>query len=131
MNDGLEPKVTPPVAGKKLLSPDEGDPETKHLDPLPKTGLPGVVCEQWVRCGKPHCRCARGDLHGPYHYRFWREQGRLRRVYVRRAEVDGVRAACELRRQIESDRRVAHRRAWALWRQLADCVREGENHGRA
>ena len=26
-----------------------------------------------VRCGKPSCRCARGHLHGPYWYAYWRD----------------------------------------------------------
>ena len=39
--------------------------------------LPGVVCPQWVRCGRPNCRCSKGQPHGPYFYRFWREGGKL------------------------------------------------------
>ena len=35
--------------------------------------LEGVVIRQMVRCGKPNCECARGELHGPYHYRYWRD----------------------------------------------------------
>src|SRR5437763_15307306 len=56
--------------------------------------LPGSVCLQRVRCGKPNCRCARGGRHAAY-YRFWREGGRLRKAYVRRADVESTRAACE------------------------------------
>ncbi len=65
----------------------------KNQKPLPKM-LPGAVCEQWERCGKPGCKCARGERHGPYFYRFWRENGRLRRAYVKREDVDAIRAAC-------------------------------------
>lgn len=61
---------------------------------LPKIeALPGAVCAQRVRCGKPNCRCARLELHTAY-YRFWREGGRLRKAYVRVADVERVRAAC-------------------------------------
>src|SRR6516162_7925594 len=77
------------------------------VEALPKT-LPGVVCQQWVRCGRPNCRCARGQLHGPYAYHFARENGCLRKRYVRPAEVDGVRAACEARQR--------QRRELAEWR---------------
>ena len=52
----------------------------RKIDPLP-----GVLRAEWVRCGKPNCRCARGELHGPYLYRRWREAGRQRRSYVRLA----------------------------------------------
>ncbi|MBD3884918.1 hypothetical protein IFO70_24600 [Phormidium tenue FACHB-886] len=37
-----------------------------------------------VRCGKVGCRCAGegGELHGPYWYAYWREDGRLRSRYI-------------------------------------------------
>src|SRR5215470_14403096 len=64
-------------------------------NPLPKIELlPGTVQAQEVRCGKPNCRCASGKPHKAY-YRFWREKGKLRKVYVRRADVERVRGACE------------------------------------
>ncbi len=68
-----------------------------HL--LPKTGATLALCRQWVRCGKPACRCADGTPHGPYHYLFWREDGRLRKRYVRRADVARVRAELARRRR--------------------------------
>ena len=73
---------------------------------LPKTipdKLPGAVCAQYVRCGKPDCKCARGELHGPYWYRFWREDGcKLHKQYVRKADLEAVRAACAAYREEES-----------------------------
>ena len=69
---------------------------------LPKTipaELPGAVCQQWVKCGKPNCRCARGELHGPYWYRCWRDAlGSCRKEYVRPADLEAVRAACAANR---------------------------------
>lgn len=59
----------------------------------PLAPLPGTVHAQRVRCGRENCRCARGELHRAF-YRFWREGGRLRKAYVRRAEVERVRDAC-------------------------------------
>lgn len=70
----------------------------KTAKTLPKI-LPGAVCAQWVKCGKPNCKCAHGELHGPYYYRFWRENGRLRKEYIPLAQVETVRAACEEWRQ--------------------------------
>ena len=67
-----------------LANSPSSAPDTKHQKPLPKKG---AVCIQWVRCCQPGCRCARGKLHGPYHYLFWREGGRLRKRYVRLADV--------------------------------------------
>jgi hypothetical protein len=62
--------------------------------------LEGEVCEQYIRCGKPKCRCQTGHLHGPYHYRIWREGTRVRKVYVRAAEVETVKAACDVHRAL-------------------------------
>lgn len=33
-------------------------------------------------CGTATCRCAKGDLHGPYWYAYWREDKRLRSKYI-------------------------------------------------
>jgi hypothetical protein len=88
---------------------------------LPKM-LPGVVCPQWVRCGRPSCRCARGQLHGPYHYRFFREAGKLRKVYIRPADLELVRSQCEARRQARRELQAA----WETWRQFRAMVREVE-----
>ncbi|MDQ3847740.1 MAG: hypothetical protein M3261_02150 [Thermoproteota archaeon] len=37
---------------------------------------------QGVRCGKERCKCAAGELHGPYWYAYWSEQGKTRSQYV-------------------------------------------------
>lgn len=88
---------------------------------LPKM-LPGAVCEQWVRCGKANCRCARGERHGPYFFRFWREDGRLRKEYIKRRDVERVRAECEARR---SEQRLANE-AWDEFKLLTAVLRELE-----
>ena len=60
----------------------------------PKIGaLPGSLQPEWKRCGKPGCRCARAERHGPYWYRFWSEGGRRRKQYVPRGRVPAVAAA--------------------------------------
>jgi hypothetical protein len=91
---------------------------TKITETLHKI-LPGVVIRQWVRCGRPNCRCAHGELDGPYHYRFWREGGRLRKAYVRPEELEQVRARCEARRRLRQDVKAG----WQNWRQLLAAVR--------
>lgn len=37
-----------------------------------------------VRCGKAGCKCAgeNGQLHGPYWYAYWRDDGKLKSRYV-------------------------------------------------
>lgn len=68
--------------------------EKDKANPLPKK-LPGAVIAQMVRCGKPSCKCARGELHGPYFYRFRRTGRRLRKTYVRKSEVAVIKGACD------------------------------------
>ena len=59
-------------------------------DLFPKTHLAGSVHMEFKRCGKVKCRCAKGNLHGPYFTRRWRENGRLRRQYVPMAQLRAV-----------------------------------------
>ena len=40
-----------------------------------------VFVRQGVKCGKTGCKCAEGDLHGPYWYEYWREGGKVRKKY--------------------------------------------------
>ena len=54
--------------------------------------LPGSLHAEYVRCGKAGCKCARGERHGPFFRRYWREEGRTRRQYVRAADLEQVRA---------------------------------------
>jgi hypothetical protein len=96
-------------------------PDNKTPKTLPKT-LPGTVCVQRVRCGKAGCRCARGQAHIAF-YRFWREGGRQRKCYVKRADLADVRAACEARRQ--ASRELAA--GWAQWRQMVSVVCEASS----
>ena len=37
---------------------------------------------EYVRCGKPNCKCAEGELHGPYWYEYWKEDGRSKSIYL-------------------------------------------------
>ena len=67
--------------------------------------LEGEVCAQFIRCGKAGCRCRLGHLHGPYHYRIWREGAIVRKVYVKAGELDSVRAACEAHKNLSQSLR--------------------------
>lgn len=69
---------------------------------LPKMITEGAICAQRVKCGKAGCKCSRGDLHGPYFYRFTREGGRLRKRYVRKAEAAAALAGQKEARDLKS-----------------------------
>jgi len=99
--------------------------EQETAKALPKT-LPGAVCWQWVRCGKPGCKCERGELHGPYAYRFARMDGRLRKHYIPKADVAAIIAACERHREETRARRAAHRELTELLQGYTATCREVE-----
>src|SRR5690349_14746699 len=93
----------------------------KRAKALPKNApiaLPGAVCAQYVRCKKAGCRCNRGAPHGPYFYRFWREQGKLRKAYVRPRDLQIVRAACARHRRERTTQRADVRQAHTTVRSL-------------
>jgi Family of unknown function (DUF6788) len=37
---------------------------------------------EYTRCGKAECRCAAGNLHGPYWYAYWTEEGKTKSRYI-------------------------------------------------
>ncbi len=80
----------------------------------------GSVRERYIKCGKVGCRCTRGDRHGPYFSRRWAENGRRREEYVRRDQVDDVRAQCEARRQHEHQLVAARKECRELTRMLKE-----------
>ena len=75
----------------------------------------GSLVEQYVTCGKPTCRCARGEKHGPLYYLYWKDQGRSRSLYVPRDEVDALRGQLDTYRQVQAELVAGaqrQRRAW-------------------
>lgn len=77
----------------------------KNAKSLPKTASQiynGGVYPQQVKCGKPNCKCARGELHTAYYF-FTRDRGKLTKTYVRKAEVEEfsrlVKESADQRRQ--------------------------------
>jgi hypothetical protein len=100
---------------------------TETANPYPKHDDRGAVVAWWARCGKPWCSCTKGGAqHGPYYRRVWREGGRLRKEYVRLADVQERREACDQRRLTDRQARrlVTERRR--TWSRLVDALREYE-----
>ena len=100
-------------------------PEKKVENSLPKIEpLRGAVCKQMKRCGKPNCKCAKGQLHGPYYYRFFYRGGRQRKKYVKKGDFQAVLSAVRAykQRQIEWRNTV---------RETNELAREIMRHNRA
>jgi len=53
--------------------------------------LRGSLVQKFIRCGKPHCACQRGERHGPLYYLSFKEGGATRLVYIRKAQLAKVR----------------------------------------
>jgi hypothetical protein len=58
--------------------------------------------EQTRRCGKPGCRCAEGEPHGPYAYFAPRTGGRGRTRYVPSSLITAVRARLAQGERVET-----------------------------
>lgn len=80
--------------------------------------LKGQVCEQFIKCGKPRCRCGAGYPHGPYYYRVWRDGDVVRKEYIRPELLAEVRDGCERYKQIRLHLREMDSRLAALTRGL-------------
>ncbi|ELZ32388.1 DUF6788 family protein [Halorubrum tebenquichense] len=69
-------------------------------DELPETAEPvdesdnsekGTVVKEKVTCGDDSCKCASrnpADMHGPYLYRYYRENGTMKSEYVGKPESE-------------------------------------------
>lgn len=100
-------------------------PRNKTAKSSPKIeSLPGAIVAQWVRCGRGKCKCVRGELHGPYFYRFWWEGGSRRKAYVRLADVEARQMACNAYRADQRENREIMQEAAAEWRRLKALLKE-------
>ena len=64
--------------------------------------LAGTLTEQSRRCGRPGCRCADGEPHGPYAYFTPRPAGRGRARYVPAALAAVVRRSLQRGTEVEA-----------------------------
>ncbi len=102
---GKPTSVTGEQASKKFITP-----------------LKGVVIAEMKRCGRHNCHCITGRLHGPFYYRYYRDRGRLRKQYVRPADLKSVLKATDFRRTIQIERRVARWQMQKLVRELKQAA---------
>lgn len=106
--------------------PASGAPMRKQSISPADGFLPGCVSTFYTRCGKPNCRCAAGQLHGPYHARRWREGKRKRRVYVRLEDLAAVREGCAAWREVQAEIRQGREERRRFMARARDAGREVE-----
>jgi hypothetical protein len=68
----------------------------------PEASLDGSLVSQMRRCGKEGCRCAQGELHGPYVYLSISRGSGRRLLYVPADLAELVRRHVSMTEQIES-----------------------------
>jgi len=68
----------------------------------PQASLEGSLVSQMRRCGKEGCRCAQGELHGPYVYLSISRGADRRLLYVPAELAEGVHHHVALTEQIEA-----------------------------
>jgi len=81
--------------------------------------LNGHIQKRRVRCGKFNCKCAKGELHTAF-YHVWHEGGRRFQRYVRRSQVENIRNACNLHRELQTKLRAGR----AEYKQILFRARE-------
>jgi hypothetical protein len=89
---------------------------TKTAETLPK--IRGAVCVQW--------RIYKGKRLGPYYFRFWREDGKLRKRYIKRANLALTIAACRKDREERREQRENHAEVMRWIREYNRADREIE-----
>ena len=121
-------RLPKPLPERKPSSEREPHPE---LEPLP-----GSVISQFICCGKPGCRCSHGDLHGPYYSRIWREDGRVRKQYVKITDVERVRKQTQMYEEYAAALKRLQRQRLALqasitrWYEDLWQIRQTQDPGR-
>jgi len=48
-----------------------------------KSMLSGSVIEKYIMCGKSGCKCKKGELHGPFYYLSYKEDGKTKMIFLK------------------------------------------------
>lgn len=88
----------------------------KELQRLMRAMIFGTLAERGRVCGKPTCRCARGEKHPAVQLAQWAGEGRTRSQHVPYAVVDTVRAGVEAWHRFQAiARELADRNRTQVW----------------
>ena len=78
--------------------------------------LRGTLSARHGRCGKPHCHCARGELHTSL-YLVQSHQGKLRQICVPKAWEERIRQAVQNHQQMQTLIEELSEREWQRLRE--------------
>lgn len=89
-----------------------------ELQRLARQMIFGTLAERGRVCGKPTCRCARGEKHPAVQLAHWAGEGRTHSQHVPYAVVDTVRAGVDAWHQFQAiARALADRNRTRVWTQ--------------
>jgi hypothetical protein len=86
----------------------------------------GSLHEQKVRCGKSNCRCAKGKLHARYFYFFTRYNGKLRKIYIPKNQVESFSKKLEEATRLTRDYREFVKSSNDLIKEFRASLREND-----
>jgi hypothetical protein len=88
----------------------------RELRRLARQMLFGTIAERGRVCGKPTCRCARGEKHPVVQLSYWGPEGRTRGHHVPHPLVDSVRDGVAAWHRFQAiAREVAERNRAQVW----------------
>lgn len=98
---------------------DRSDAELrKELQQLTRVMVFGTLAERGRVCGKPTCRCARGEKHPAVQLAHWAGDGKTRSQHVPYAIVDTVREGVDAWHRVQAiARELAERNRTRVWTQ--------------
>lgn len=98
---------------------DQSDAELrKGLQQLARVMVFGTLAERGRVCGKPTCRCARGEKHPAVQLAHWAGDGKTRSQHVPYAIVDSVREGVDAWHRFQAiARELADRNRTRVWTQ--------------
>ena len=88
----------------------------KELQQLARQMVFGTLAERGRVCGKPTCRCARGEKHPALQLARWAGDGKTRSLHLPYAVADDVRAGVDAWHRFQAiARELADRNRAAVW----------------
>jgi hypothetical protein len=109
---------------KKILTCARGSPTRRKKKSKEKPTkielLRGHIEVRYVKCGRANCKCAKGELHGPYHLLRWKSAGRKITRYVKKGEEQAVFATVSAYRRKKVEQRQQRDSYMELGREIRE-----------
>jgi hypothetical protein len=98
----------------------------KKSERLPSKILPvnGSLETRRVKCGRSNCKCAKGELHGPYTYVRTYSGGERWRKYIKKSEKQAILADMSAYKQQRIEQRQARERNQEFAREMRQNNKE-------